>query len=282
MDQQSEEIKKFKARFDNEEKEILVLTESGMSASKSGNEQYWTVSITALAYIDMESGELVEGKRRIEWLADDKERRSEKKIYGLEGQKIYQLVVKESLPFENEYTHDIFEKGYWLMLVDVAKRNCQNKQLENILKEYQKEVFIQPKGCETLVLDKSLGIFSGEGIWNQKECSIHLDSDGEDLETANEALITFNELMTHCDIWDQKAREYAADELTELANDWAEEDDSEITHEDFARRILISEVCASPEGDFELFYEDDDMFYGHVIIVSGNIHEGFDGADIAG
>ena len=182
-----------------------------MSASKSGNEQYWTVSITALAYIDMKSGELVEGKRRIEWLADDKERRSEKKIYGLEGQKIYQLIVKESLPFENEYTHDVFEKGYWLMLVDVVKRNCQNIQLENILKEYQKEVFIQPEGCQKLILDKSL----------------NLDSDGEDLETANEALITFNELMTHCDIWDQKAREYAADELTELANDWAEEDDSE-------------------------------------------------------
>lgn len=279
---QSSEIKKFEERFDKEIKEMIVVTEGEMSAGRSGQDEYWTASITILAYIDVRSGELFEGKRRIEWLVNDKECRSSKKIYNLKGQKIYQLIVRESLPYENEYTHDTFEKGHWLMLVDVKKRNYHNAQLEDILKEYQKEVSIHPQGCQKLILDKSLGIFSGEGNWNHEECYIHLDTDGEGIETADEALKTFQELMANGEVWDQKAREYAADELTELANEWAEENDLEITHEDFAKRMVISEVCVSLEGDFELFYNDDDMFYGHVIIVSGNIHEGFKDAYIAG
>lgn len=279
---QSSEIKKFEERFDKEIKEMIVVTEGEMSAGRSGQDEYWTASITILAYIDVRSGELFEGKRRIEWLVNDKECHSSKKIYNLKGQKIYQLIVRESLPYENEYTHDTFEKGHWLMLVDVKKRNCHNAQLEDILNEYQKEVSIHPQGCQKLILDKSLGIFSGEGNWNHEECYIHLDTDGEGIETADEALITLDELLKNCQTWDQKAREYAANELTELANDWAEEDDSEITNEDFIKRLEISEVCASPDGDFELFYNDDDMFFGHVIIVSGNIEDGFDSANIAG
>ena len=279
---QSVEVKKFEERFEKQTKEIFVVTEGEMSAGKLGQAEYWTASITILAYIDIESRELFEGKRRIEWLVNDKECQSDKKIYNLKGQKIYQLTVRESLPYENEYTHDPFEKGHWLMLVDVKKRNCHHPQLEDILKEYQKEVSIQPQSCEKLILDKSLGIFSGEGNWNHEECYIHVDADGEGMETADEALKTFQELMTNSEIWDQKAREYAAETLTELANDWAEEDELEITNQDFARRISISEVCASPEGEFELFYNDDDMFYGHVIIVSGNIYDGFDDANIAG
>ena len=279
---QSIEVEKFEERFDKEIKEIIVVTEGEMSAGKSRKKQYWTASIDILAYIDVKSGELFEGKKCIEWLVNDKECKSKKKIYGLKGQKYYRLLVRESLPFENEYTHDIFEKGHWLMLVDVKKRNCHDSQLEDILKEYQKEVSIQLQDCQKLILDKSLGIFSGEGNWNHEECYIHLDTDGLGLETADKALKTFKELMANCEIWDQKARKYAADELTELANDWAEEDNPEITNEDFAKRIVISEVYASSEGDFELFYQDDDMFYGHVIIVEGNVHEGLRSADIAG
>lgn len=56
----------------------------------------------------------------------------------------------------------------------------------------------------------------------------------------------------------------------------------QMTKEDFAKRLMISKVCVSTDGNFEIFYDDDDMFWGHVVIVSGNIETGIDDAYIAG
>ena len=272
---------KFDERFSKETKEVLVVTADEMTASKSRDDEYWTAMISILGYIDLENNELNEKKRYLEWEITEKQR-LKSKLYNLKAGKIYQLTVRESKMFENQYTHQIMEKGRWLMVVEVNKRECHDERLERILAEYQKEVSIQPEGCESLKLDKSLCLFSGKGMWNKAECYIHIDSDGDGKETANNALKTYYELMRYCEEWDQKAREFAAKELTDLANDWAEEDGIEITNEDFMKRLEISEVCVSPDGDFELFYNDDDMFYGHVIIVSGNIEVGLDSADIAG
>lgn len=277
----SQEEKDFNETFDQEVKEVMVLTEDNMGAGKSGNNQMWTVNISILAYIDLETGELVEGKKVLQWLVNDEQCHSREKIFNLQKETMYKLKVRESLPFTNEFTHQLMERGRWLMVVDVVERDCQESRLNDILKEYQKEVIIQPYGCEELQLDKSLGLFSGFGEWNGTECDISLESD-EAQETANEAVATLEKLLKDCPSWDQKARQYASEHLTDLANDWAEEEDSEITQEDFKQRLEICEVSVSTEGRFELYYNDDDMFLGHVIIVSGHIEKGFDDAYIAG
>lgn len=274
--------KKFDKRFLKETKEVMVVTADDMSAVKLRDDQYWKVSVPILASIDLKNGELITKKRYLTWEVTEKQRLNSRKIHNISKEKIYLLTIRESIEYENEYTHQLMEQGRWLMVVDVKKRDCQESQLESILQEYQKDVFIQPKGYEKLVLNKSLDIFSGKGIWNNKKCSIHIDSDGEGSTTAHNGLIFFQKLMSDCETWDQKACEYAAHQLTTLANDWAEEDDIEITREDFMKRMTISEVCILSEGNFELHYNDDEMFYGHVIIVSGNINNGFDSADIAG
>ena len=73
-----------------------------------------------------------------------------------------------------------------------------------------------------------------------------------------------------------------------IANDWLsdsedfEENGTTITKEAFAERIGISEMTISPDGDYEVYYNDDDMFWGHVIIVSGNVETGIEDAEIAG
>lgn len=86
-----------------------------------------------------------------------------------------------------------------------------------------------------------------------------------------------------------KFRAFAAEKLTELANDWQDEgygdEDGEdlaaITEESFAGRIVISELSIDAEGDYEVYY-DDDMFWGHVIIVNGSVDGGMEDACIAG
>ena len=214
----------FEQRFDTTEKEILVLTEQGASAS----------------------------------------------------------------PFvESSGTKEI-ERGRYFWVKEVLERNCSEKRLNKLLEKYQEPVIISLKNGEKLLLDKSIGIFSGEGSWNGESCRIHLDMDEQDTATLDDAVTaddareTFYKLLENGKEWDDKARKYAAEELTETANEWLEDDAEEITKEEFAKRLGISEVSVSTDGYFEIFYEDDDMFGGHVVIVSGNIENGIEDANMAG
>ena len=55
-----------------------------------------------------------------------------------------------------------------------------------------------------------------------------------------------------------------------------------ITEEEFARRILITEFTVSPGGGFTAWYEDDYMFWGHVVTVDGTLKKGPISADMQG
>ena len=100
------------------------------------------------------------------------------------------------------------------------------------------------------------------------------------------ALETAHALFKEQDEWKMKMKMYAAKELVELANEWLQDDDEaeidEITKEMFINSITLSSLSVYSEGDFEMFFSDGDIFWGHSIIVSGNIHEGLSSAEIAG
>ena len=139
----TQEEKDFDAKFDKQVKDIFVLTEDDMGAGKSGKEKLWTVSIRTLAYIDLMTQELVERKSILQWLITERECRTSKKKLGLSKETIYQLKVRESLPYINPYNQKEMEKGKWLKVEEVVKRNCHEPRLDEILKEYQKDVVIQ-------------------------------------------------------------------------------------------------------------------------------------------
>lgn len=82
--------------------------------------------------------------------------------------------------------------------------------------------------------------------------------------------------------WDKKARRYAAEQLLSCAIEWQDEDEDELCADEFIRRIRIESVNVSQDGEFELYYDDGDIFAGHVIIVSGNMEKGLYDAQFAG
>ena len=90
--------------------------------------------------------------------------------------------------------------------------------------------------------------------------------------------------------WDRSLRALAARKLTAQANEWLADNDrtdrdpekDPITEDEFARRILLTEFTVSPGGRFTAWYEDDDMFWGHVITVDGTLKKGPVDADIQG
>ncbi|MBQ8514463.1 MAG: DUF2262 domain-containing protein [Ruminococcus sp.] len=283
------EINAFEARFDPSIKEVLVLTRDNTGAGRFGQNQMWSASLSILAMVDTESDALIAGRRSLTWLMTDMQRRTDEKIFGLKAEKIYRLKVRESLPLIIEETGRTIERGASLLVCEVVERDCADERLEGILQKYQQPVTLHPEGCGTLLLHKHLGVFSGDGEWNGCVCTVYLDVDTEEAETADHALAVWNRLCADAAEWDEKARRYAAGLLTEDAKDWlmdneeADEDEiEEFTEEEFAERITPGEICISNHGDFEIYYDDDDMFWGHVIIVHGTLDGDFTGAEIAG
>ncbi len=80
---------------------------------------------------------------------------------------------------------------------------------------------------------------------------------------------------------DRRARAYAAGALLDLYNDeWREE--AVLSPADFSQRLTLESVTFYPDGSVEVFYDDGDLFWGHVVIVSAERGPRFTGADIAG
>lgn len=80
---------------------------------------------------------------------------------------------------------------------------------------------------------------------------------------------------------EQKARQKACDQLLSIHNEhWNE--DAPTSAEEFKRRLIFDTIILYPDGSAEIYFEDDDLFWGHVIIVSMTESGEFTDATIAG
>lgn len=285
-----QEQKKLEQNYEQEIMDILVLLGDMGGGAGSVTKNIWEPYVDILAYIDLSTQELIKCKGQISWLAEEKDRNGW--IYHLENKKIYHLKVRRRKQEKQNLVNHVF------LLVEVVERELTHPELNKILEEYQKPLIIEDGLCGNFELERRFGWFSGKLDWLGETCWAALECDGEDAkegeETAEGALRALHVIYKDLKEWDEKFRRFAAEHLTELANDWlmdSEEFDEEeeeydeenlITEDVFAERIGISEITVSPYGDYEVYYNDDDMFWGHVIIVSGNIETGIEDAQIAG
>ncbi|WP_253677504.1 DUF2262 domain-containing protein [Treponema sp. OMZ 788] len=84
------------------------------------------------------------------------------------------------------------------------------------------------------------------------------------------------------DEWLNRIKKFAAEQLTGLANDWQEKETPEITKKDFFDRVELSSIVLEPKNNFIVYLHDDDMFFGHIICVYGNLDGKLDSANIEG
>ena len=111
--------------------------------------------------------------------------------------------------------------------------------------------------------------------------------DINDKETVEKLISKFRKFIEDFDKWDKEIRAFSAEKLTDNANDWLQdslEDDEEfvgITEEKFAERMVLNSMGFDENG-FDVYYDDDDMFWGHSILVDGTLENGIEQAYIAG
>ena len=140
-------------------------------------------------------------------------------------------------------------------------------------------VTVEPFG--DLTLDRRFSLFSGTTTWAEATVRIELPANDADLsnDMREQARAFF---AAHAE-WDDRLRTYAAQALLDLKNgSWHEEDERIISEEEFKQRMEPQSVSLEMPDEFVVFYRDGDLFFGHVIIVSGTISDGPNDASIAG
>ncbi|MFO1442407.1 DUF2262 domain-containing protein [Bacillus sp. Bva_UNVM-123] len=262
---------RFENRFTENVIEIAAVTgASGTGAGRAGGDIMWNASIDLIAWRNLHNNEpIIIEEMRLEWLVDDKEWEKSREL--LQKNTVVRLQVRKS---ENS-----------MMLVKVLEANYQDDELELILQDSLKPVFYHDEILGKFELDKSIKLFEKEISWAGEEGTLYFDWD-EDENTMKSALKTAYTLFNEQDDWNRKIRMFASEELVDLANDWLQDNDEaeieEITKEMFVNFMELSSISVYPDGEFEIFFFDGDMFWGHSIIVDGNINGEISSAHIAG
>lgn len=278
-------LEEFKKRFSEEVIEIIILTQESVGGAAVFGHML-RPSLNFIASVNVRSGELSHEKGRLEWMIEKDPKRTgwgyDFKQFG-----IYHIKARKNLPIELK-PNMLKTINNTYMVVEIIEENTSEPRLEKIKEQISKPVIIEDEKLGKFVLDRKFSWFEGDVDWLGDKCSVSLETDEEDGDTAEKALCTLKELYKDLKSWDNKFRTYAADNLTDLANDWLEEDDDSdhdttaITKENFADRIQISEVSITPKGDITLYYNDDDMFWGHAVEIDANINGDISDTNIVG
>ncbi|MGE6260077.1 DUF2262 domain-containing protein [Heyndrickxia sporothermodurans] len=262
---------KFESRFAENIIEVAAVTgASGIGAGKAGGDKLWNASIDLIAWKNLHNIEpIIKEELRLEWLVTDEEWKKSRDI--LKENEIARLLVRRA---ENS-----------MMLIKVLETNYKDNALEMILQESIMPVFYNDEVLGQFELVKSVKLFEKTVTWAGEEGLLYFDWNEEENEMKS-SLETAYALFKKQNEWNMKIRKYAAEELVELANEWLQDNDEAeiavITKEMFIDFMELSSISVYPNGDFEMFFSDGDMFWGHSIIVDGNINGELTSAEIAG
>ena len=262
--------------FDKKEREIIVLRHEGGGGSLRNG--FWEWDEYFLAYVDCETGELHKEEGRIEFPVIDKE----EPPFQFEEESIYKLRVREKLP--EEVPEGALPAKNYFLVVKVLEKNAVFPELEEILTEYRKPVVLQDDVLGELTYDKLLKSFEGNIAWLRGKIHISLYVDKDNKSGITKAKKLLKTMVLEQEKWDADLRNFAAKELTKLACEWAESEEEAalITEESFAKRISLSLIWVTSGASFSACFDDDELFFGHSIIVSGSLKKGIIPANIEG
>lgn len=267
-------VNKYLREFEASVEEITVLLKD---ASKIGlqNGDILFPGIHFIAYIDNKSGEVVQEKGTLDWVIPNF---SGDYIFPFEDYDICRVLVRKCRPDVLNPGGKPYKNRYHV--VELLRKNVAEPRLEAIRKKYLTPVSIEDS-AGTFRLDRKYNWFEGQIDWQGSPRKILLDKDSNS-DTADRALQTLHLFLEDVEKWDQNLRDYAARQLTELANDWRQENIPMITQKAFAKRIGLPEFWIHKDGSFEVEYEDDNMFYGHWVVVYGDANGELKEATIEG
>ena len=265
-----EELRALGQKFLPEEFSILAVTGAGgFGGSRPQENGPWLAVLELTAWKEEDSEEPAHReKTQLVALADDKlmdylRRR-------VRGDSVFQIMVRPS------------EDGKQFLMTELPQPEI-DPEMKAILEEQKKPVSIWVPEVGTFTLNRLVNWFEAEVEWLGQPARLDIDRE-EDWDACVEQA---KALMADQKGWDEKVRSFAADQLLEQANDWAQdaaegEEPEEITREQFMERLELDAVQISAGGHFEFWFNDGDLFWGHAIHVTGSLDQGPEMAQMEG
>lgn len=256
--------------YEPEEFTILAVTgPKGFRRTKSRGQELWKAGANLTAW--RKENEAIQTERAyLEVMADDDLQKRLKKH--APGDSVIRVRVRQS------------GDGKRFMMVGMPAR-ATDAELQAVLEEAKKPVTFSEEGLGTFTLNRYMEYFEAEVDWLGTKISLNFDQD----ENRDDCIRNAKSLLAAQEEWNWKIREFAADELLEIAREWAEETDEDedeeenlLSREQFMECMEPSVVEVSADGAFDFWFGDGDMFYGHSIRVWGSLEKGPTDASMEG
>lgn len=195
----------------------------------------------------------------------------------------YQKTVRENVPMRiraRVVDPSVFGRADAL-LEQVVGPVRSDKELNAELKRLQKPVRIKDPNLGMFTLDRQAGWFEGKMSWNGRRVRLCLDAaEPGDVERALRVART---LWRGQKQWQAKVQAYAIKKaLPHLNEVWLAEDERPVSAEQFLKRMKLESVTVWPDGTFEFWHDDGDLFGGHSIEITGDLKKGCTDVDLAG
>lgn len=270
----------FDSRFVPEETEILFLTVKSAGGAAVIGGGLLKPSMEFVASVDLTTGKCSKEKGRLEWIIrDDKNRKGwgfpfkAYNIYHIRGRK---CIPTKLAPNQLKTLNNCYMVTQWL------NDGVTDPRLEKLKEKYLAPVLIEDAAIGTFTLDRKFSWFEGRIDWCGYPCTVMLETDRDGGKTAKKAFAHLQELFADCMAWDEKFRKFAVSELMDILDDWKMTDE-EITEEQFAEMLRLSELTISPRGELTAYYnEDEDLFGGHSIEISATMKGKMESANLVG
>lgn len=267
-----EELRALGQKFLPEEFSILAVTGAGgFGGSRPQENGPWLAVLELTAWKEEDSEKPAHReKTQLVALADDK--LMEYLRRRVRGDSVFQIMVRPS------------EDGKQFLMTELPQPEI-DPEMKAILEEQKKPVSIWVPELGTFTLNRLVNWFEAEVEWLGQPARLDIDRE-EDWDACVEQA---KALMDDQKGWDEKVRSFAADQLLEQANDWAQDaagnedgEPEEITREQFMERLELDAVQISADGRFEFWFNDGEMFWGHSIHVTGSLDQGPESAQMEG
>ncbi len=269
------EKEKYESMYEDKIYELFVLLkkDSGIAYET----EHFRVAYTYLyAYLDPKNQSIVEKETRLEWLVP-KSFPEENKLFAFRKDICYKIRARRRKPGNDANITD-----EWFEVLDILESDVKNYKMMEILEEMKKPVVVNDKSG-IFTLNRDMNWFEGEIDWLGTQCSVSLFPDEDKNMSIESGLHSLNKIIDNIKEYDSRVRAFAADKLIDGANEYAADDDKPlVTQEEFCKRMKISSIVMDNDGSASIYFEDDDMFWGHTIVVYIDEDGEMSEADIAG
>lgn len=282
-------LEAFYDKYESEEFEVIAIINNCIGTCSNTRLNFWEMTASTIGLKVCATGEIISTPVHLSWPIAGDDRSGKMSFDRFAKGQVCALKVRK---MKAKSAPNLLTPHYCIVSVIDEHANCP--ELMPLLEEFRKEVVLEDEDLGTLVLNKKTALFEGKVDYGADRFTLYLEVDALDKNTWTQALNAAKALICKGAYWDQPMCEFAAKELTDLANDYREEEDfddeslyapsdlEEISEEEFACRISIFELIVNAGGEFTAYYNDDDMFSGRVITVTGSLEKGIEDANLKG